>query len=309
MKTSPKTPGQSPIEDGGDAISVTAAIPAYNSERYLADAIQSVFDQTHPVDECLVIDDGSTDATAKIAQSFEGVRYVYQENGGEASARNRAIAEARGTHIAFLDSDDVWVPNKIELQLGCLSTRRDLGMVYTGVSVVDEVLRPMDELRAASGDIALRNTLLMEKPFMTGVGSSGLVPLDVARAIGFDERLGASADWAFACRVALLHPVEAVPSALVLYRQHGGDQVHHNLPAIEQAMRLVWSEIFHDRLLPKELRRGRRRAHANLYLSLAASYLKRGDRRKSARYLALAVFRRPDRVAAAIWRRYMGSTD
>ena len=289
----------------GNSFRVSAVIPAYNSESFLGTAIESVLGQTYPCFECVVVDDGSTDGTADIARPIPEVRYVRQDNAGDANARNRAIAEALGDYIAFLDADDIWMPDKIESQLTLFATRPSLGLVYTGVAVVDRDLRPLEELSPAPGHVALRNTLVVEKPYMTGVGSSGMVPVRVARAIGFDERLAASADWAFAVSIALRHPVDRVDRPLVLYRQHADSQVHRNLSAVEHDMQLVWSELFTDGSLHPRLRSLRRRAHANLYLSLAASYFKRGDHARFLTYLMRALARRPDRVASAFWRRYM----
>ena len=283
------------------------AIPAFNSELYLGDALQSVADQTFPFSECVVVDDGSEDATRDVAIAFPFVRYVRQANGGDANARNRAIREASGDFIAFLDADDVWLPEKLERQMKMFADDPALGMVYTGVRVVDSRLIGKDILLPAPADVALRNTLLVEKPYMTGVGSSGVVRTQVAREVGFDERLKASADWAFACWVALRYPVAPVDEPLVLYRQHKSSQVHLNLPAVEADMTLVWREIFRDPSLDPSLLACRRRARANLWLSLAASYHKKADRRGFLKYLGKAMLTRPDRVVAAFWRRYMGA--
>jgi glycosyltransferase involved in cell wall biosynthesis len=283
---------------------VTAAIPAYNASAYLGDAIRSVQAQTFACFECLVVDDGSTDETAEIARSFEGVRCFTQVNGGDANARNRAISEATGEYIAFLDADDVWKPEKIERQLQMFQADPALAMVYTGVEVVDQHLNHLESLNPALGSAALRNTLVVEKPYMTGVGSTGLVRAPVARAIGFDPRLRASADWAFACHVALKHKVGAVQAPLILYRQHAESQVHRNLAAVERDMRLVWSEIFHHPDLDPQIKRLQKRALANLHLSLAASYFKNEERLNFIRHLGRALTLRPDRVVAALWRRY-----
>jgi len=286
--------------------SVTAAIPAYNAERYLAEAIESVRSQTYPCAECLVIDDGSTDGTAEVAHSIDGVKYIYQPNGGDASARNRAISEASSEFIAFLDSDDVWLSNKVEAQIDLFDRRPGLGMVYSGVYEVDEALRTIDVQPAADGTVALRNTLIVEKPYMTGIGSTAVVPVDVALKVRFDERLRASSDWAFACRLAMSYPVEGIEEPLALYRQHGNPQVHKNLASIEEDMHLVWGEVFSDETLPAYLRKYRRRAAANLDLSLAASSHAVGAQRDFTRYLLRALARRPDRVVSAFWRRYLG---
>jgi glycosyltransferase involved in cell wall biosynthesis len=288
-----------------DRLRITAAIPVYNGEPFLAEAIESVLAQTFRPSEVLVIDDGSTDGSAAVARRYPEVRYVHQENRGDAGARNAAIEHAQGDYIAFLDADDVWKPRKLELQVERFLAVPDLGMVYTGVEVVKHDLRVVEVLRPAPGDVALKNTLLLEKPYMTGVGSSALLPLRVAKEVRFDERLRASADWAFACGVAARYPVDRVDEPLVQYRQHEGVQVHNNLVAVETDTELVWSEFFSGDLLPRDLKRRYRRGRANLQLSLAASHFKQGDRRAFAAHFATALSLRPDRVVAALWRRYM----
>lgn len=96
---------------------VSVIIPAYNAEKYLAETIESALAQTLQEIEVIVVDDGSKDGTAQIAQSFPRVRYAYQANAGVSSARNHAAALATGEFIAFLDSDDLWHPDKLRQQV------------------------------------------------------------------------------------------------------------------------------------------------------------------------------------------------
>jgi len=99
---------------------VSIIVPIYNTEDYLAEAIESVLAQTHHHWELLLIDDGSTDRSAEICQKFlerdNRIQYHYKENGGQASARNLGIKKSNGVWIAFLDSDDIWLPNKLDDQ-------------------------------------------------------------------------------------------------------------------------------------------------------------------------------------------------
>ncbi|WP_218092952.1 glycosyltransferase [Paenibacillus solanacearum] len=89
-------------------------IPTYNRDQYIGRAIESVLKQTYKDFEVIVVDDGSTDNTAKVVQSYDArVRYVYQKNSGPSEARNTGIRFAKGTYIAFLDSDDAFLPNKL----------------------------------------------------------------------------------------------------------------------------------------------------------------------------------------------------
>ncbi len=96
---------------------ISAVIPAYNAEDFLSRAIESVLAQTLPVAELIVVDDGSTDATSRVAEGFGGpVRCIRQSNQGVSAARNCGIRQARGDWIAFLDADDEWLPHKNQMQ-------------------------------------------------------------------------------------------------------------------------------------------------------------------------------------------------
>src|SRR4029453_3623619 len=96
---------------------VSVIIPAYNAEAFLARAIRSVEAQSFRDFEIVVIDDGSTDGTADVAQGFSSVRYVLGSHGGEAAARNRGLEEARSELVAFVDADDEWLPEKLARQV------------------------------------------------------------------------------------------------------------------------------------------------------------------------------------------------
>ncbi len=96
---------------------VSVILPVYNGERYLAEAIESVLSQSYQSFELIVIDDGSTDRSREIAQSFPLIKYVFQANRGVAAARNRGIEISRGEFLTFLDADDLWLPEKLALQM------------------------------------------------------------------------------------------------------------------------------------------------------------------------------------------------
>ena len=113
-------------------IKISVAIPAYNSAAYLQEALDSVLVQTFPAHEIVVVDDGSTDSTPEIARSYgDKIRYIRQENQGSAAARNTAIRAATGEWIAFLDSDDVMLPEKLQQQAAVLEANPHLDVVYS----------------------------------------------------------------------------------------------------------------------------------------------------------------------------------
>jgi len=117
---------------GNDLVSVV--IPAFNSERFLADAIASVHDQTYTNTEVIVVDDGSTDRTFEIADQISGVQVLQQPNGGIGAARNAGIQQCRGKLLAFLDSDDLWVPDKLERQILAAKEFSQIDMITGRVS-------------------------------------------------------------------------------------------------------------------------------------------------------------------------------
>lgn len=116
---------------------VSVIIPAYNAEDFLLEAIESIQKQKYSPLEIIIVDDGSTDGTGKLAAGFgEDVRYVYQYNRGTAAARNKGLAMARGAVIAFLDSDDLWPPYKLHTQVPRLVNKPTLDVVMGRVQYI-----------------------------------------------------------------------------------------------------------------------------------------------------------------------------
>jgi glycosyltransferase involved in cell wall biosynthesis len=125
------------MKDCRDLVSVI--IPTYNHASGCKKAIESVLSQTHANVEIVVVDDGSKDNTRDVISGMDDrVKYIYQINAGVSAARNKALEAATGNYIAFLDSDDVWLPWKLEAQLSLLRVFPDVGMVWTDMMAVDE---------------------------------------------------------------------------------------------------------------------------------------------------------------------------
>jgi teichuronic acid biosynthesis glycosyltransferase TuaG len=120
---------------------VSIIMPAYNAGRYVADSVRSVLAQTYAGWELLVVDDGSTDDTAEVVGRFVAddprVRCLKRPNGGQAAARNTGLGEARGDLVAFLDSDDLWLPGKLEAQLAVMD-KAGADLVYTDGYIFSE---------------------------------------------------------------------------------------------------------------------------------------------------------------------------
>ena len=103
-----------------NSVLISVIIPVYNGEKYVKDAIESIFNQSYKSIEIIVIDDGSIDNTASIVSRFPEVIYFFQENQGVASARNKGLSLAKGEYIAFLDADDTYLIDKLKIQMNYL---------------------------------------------------------------------------------------------------------------------------------------------------------------------------------------------
>ena len=116
----------------------SVVIPAFEAERYIGEAIESVRAQTYPAAETIVVDDGSADRTAEIAAAFDGVTVIVQENSGPSAARNRGFAACSGEIVAFHDSDDAMTPDKLEVQVGHLLDNPGVGCVLAEQELIVE---------------------------------------------------------------------------------------------------------------------------------------------------------------------------
>ena len=119
---------------------VSVIIPAYNAEKFIGEAIESVLNQTYKNIEIIVVDDGSKDNTYHIVKQNFGnqVKLIRKKNGGVSSARNMGVKNAEGEFIAYLDADDYWLPQKLEIQLRCFEKFPECGLCYTDAYINGE---------------------------------------------------------------------------------------------------------------------------------------------------------------------------
>jgi glycosyltransferase involved in cell wall biosynthesis len=197
---------------------VSVVIPSYNYGRYVTEAVDSALGQTYRDLEVIVVDDGSTDDTReRLAPYGDRIRYIYQENRGLPGARNTAIRASRGEWIALLDADDLWHPEKTEVQLRAARAHGPCAVI--GSTPVDgampEHLPPDPEVRR----LGLRDFLLAT-PFGT---TSALIRRDCFDEVGlFDERLRAVEDRDMWLRIAARLPIAHAMLPCWWYRRHDG---------------------------------------------------------------------------------------
>jgi len=201
---------------------VSVIIPAFNAAEYIKEAVESVFNQTYKDIEVIVVDDGSTDNTRTIVNSYGAkVIYIYQQNQGHAIARNTGLKKAAGQYYAFLDADDYWLPGKIAKQVQILKENPDSGIVHCDIKKVDleghEVKKSPKIKRYIEGEIF--------PYFLTRKGhiatSSALFKKECIERYGLlneSVRDWGSEDREFWLRMCKHYKVEYIDEPLVVYR-------------------------------------------------------------------------------------------
>lgn len=202
---------------------VTIIIPTYNRSSLVQETIDSVLGQTYQDFELIVVDDGSTDQTQQVLQERYGsmIRYIFQENQGESAARNHGISLAQGELIAFLDSDDLWLPQKLERQVGIMEADGHLGLVSTHADWINYAglrLKRSPHGTGQKGDHLSWDELVLDN-IVAGGGSSALVRRSVLDVTGgFDKQIRFGEEWDLWLRICAIAKLYQIQEPLVLYR-------------------------------------------------------------------------------------------
>jgi len=202
---------------------ISTIIPTFNRCEFLMEAVRSVLNQTDENLEIIVVDDGSTDDTQKnLAPLFNRIKYVYQENKGPASARNRGIYESRGELIAFLDSDDLWMPEKLKKQRQLFEKDSSLMIAHTDEIWLRNGVRvnQMKKHKKAGGDIFERSLdLCLVSP------SAVMMRRMIFDAVGlWDDNLPFAEDYDLWLRILSRYPIGFIPEPLTIKRGGHPDQ-------------------------------------------------------------------------------------
>ena len=202
---------------------VSIVIASYNMAQYLPLAVKSVLDQTYRNIEVLIVDDGSSDGTCNVVLPYLNdplVRYLFQENKGQAAAKNYGMRESRGEYIAFLDADDLWAPDKLEAQIPLFLTSKAVGVVYSRVLYIDEAGK---ELQVAdnelfrgrvSGPLLIRNFI--------GFGTSVVKKECFDCLGGFNEDLRMGIDYELWLKLSTQYEFDYIDRPLLYYRLWAG---------------------------------------------------------------------------------------
>lgn len=204
---------------------MTVVIPTYNRAGFIAEALQSCVDQGIPI-EIIVVDDGSTDDTSDVVQNFgHTVTYIRQQNRREGAARNAGIARASAPLVAFLDSDDAFLPGKLLRDLEAFARRPDAGLIFSRATFVNEHGRTLHV--APTRPPVEQGVLGLVRHNYVPL-STAAVPLAVLHEVGaFSEEpsISGSYDWHLWVRIAARHPIIFVPERGAKIRSHSGNMM------------------------------------------------------------------------------------
>lgn len=276
---------------------VSVIIPNYNYADYLDKTIESVFAQTHKNLEVIVVDDGSSDHSLKVLAKYQDkIKIIQQENQGVSAARNHGATVSSGDYLAFLDADDLWMPEKLEKQINVIVNDK-VGFVHVGTqefeSRTGNILHVYD--KGFSGKLQPDIFVAQQSGNWVIAGGSGMmIPRSVFEMVGgFDARLSTSADWDFFFRVATRYEVAFINDVLLQYRIHNSN-MHSNVERMEREMMICYEKVFEE--ADDSWLAVRPAAYGHLHKVLAGSYFHGGKGREFLRHGLLSLWLDPANI-------------
>lgn len=265
---------------------VSIIIPTYNRGWILKEAINSVLAQDFTDFELIVVNDGSTDKTQDILNTYnEDIRALRQNNQGVSAARNAGIASALGRFIAFLDSDDLWLPKKLSTQIDFFKSNRDALICQTDEIWIRNGVRvnPKKRHKKFSGDLFKRSlSLCLISP------SAVMIKRSLFEEVGvFDETLPACEDYDLWLRISCRYPVHLIKTPLIIKRGGHDDQLS-SASGLDRFRIEALKKIIESNLLSKEQYSAAAKVLKQKCAIYANGCLKRGRRDKALYYETLA---------------------
>lgn len=272
---------------------VSVIIPAYNQAVYVGKAIQSVLDQTYQNLECIVVDDGSKDRTYKIVNEFEDRRilYIRQLNQGLSAARNTGLTISSGEYISFLDSDDLFTPDKLTKLVEVLEKNPGTALAAGSAYLIDHNDQPIP--RQFSSSLPEDSSrLLLGNPLHVG---SVLLRREWQEKVGlFDTNLKSYEDWDFWLRLALVGgKMQSIKDIVSYYRFHTA-QMTRNRSQMTHASFSVLEKTFSCENLPAEWAALKEKAYSQGFLRAAANDFVSSEFTQAKNNLSKAFQKNPD---------------
>jgi glycosyltransferase involved in cell wall biosynthesis len=261
---------------------VSVVIPTFNREKFITKALDSVMDQTYQDYEVVVMDDGSKDNTREIVENYgKKVSYFYQENRGIASARNEAIKRSSGDYIAFLDSDDYWVREKLETQIDLFDKHPEYGMVASCCSSIRLDGSFREKNRPGKSGWVLRD--LFNKNFIRT--SSALIKKECLSRVGlFDEDFRECEEYDLWLRIAAMYPIGFINDSLAVYVDNAEGISTDSLAGRLFRLKVLEKEYLAKKIPPKMYNK----RISNTCHYIGRHYITRGDTENGRIYLKKA---------------------
>ncbi|HQW39555.1 MAG: glycosyltransferase [Flavobacteriales bacterium] len=272
---------------------ISVIIPAYNAERWIAEAVRSVQAQTEQSWELILVNDGSTDDTSTIARGIDDprIKVIDKSNAGVSAARNTGLDNASGTYIAFLDADDAMLsPDSLRVKMNAIRAAK-VDWVYSDIWQCDAEMRPVLRETGTDGDV-VRKILSGRGIGIPGISSNIMAHRNCFDAgIRFDVNLSNSADQDIALSLASAHTYTRVPEALNGYRVLSGS-MSRNIALYQKDHLYLFAKAERNGLLKD--RDFLRYAYANAYWAIGGSWWKKaGKPAKAIPWFVKALIRRP----------------
>lgn len=219
---------------------VTVILPVFNGARFLSQALHSIMQQDYTPVEIIVVDDGSTDDTANIAAYRSDVRYFYQKNQGNATAKNLGIVHATYPFVAFLDADDLWTPHKLTAQVAHLQANPELGFVLCHASPLLEEMTPWPkhlnrDYWQSNPPLYAPSALLAHRHIFDQVG-----------LFGAEFQRANDSDWFLRARSSRV-PMAVTPDVLVYKRIHADNLTHEVAPITTELLHALRAKVARQR--------------------------------------------------------------
>ncbi len=280
---------------------VSVIIPTYNYGHFIKEAIKSVLSQSFSDLEVIVVDDGSTDGTKNVISTFNDSRisYIFQNNGGLSSARNNGLINSSGEYIGFLDADDLWMPEKLELQLSIFKKKQNVGLVYTGYEVIDYsgTCIATRNVHKIEGDLISQ---LILGNIVSGSATTSLVRRKCYETVGlFDSTLKSCEDWDMWLRIALIAEFDYIDQPLAKIRLHGGNMTC-DPRCMENGLFSVVEKFYSEDNLSSELKLLKPMALVRAHRDSANFYFRSGQVKDAFAHLITAV-----RIVPTWWEGYV----
>jgi len=261
---------------------VSIITPTYNQAPFLRDTIESVLEQDYPHVEHIILDDGSTDETAKILSEYTGrVVWESQPNMGQTPTINKGWQRCRGEILTWLNSDDTFLPGALTKAVEYLRQRPDVGVVFGDTLFTEEDGTPIERSVTRDAFDYQKFVLQCDNPIAQ---PSAFIRRSVIDDVGLlDPHYYYFMDWDFWLRAGARHPIEYVTETFSTYRLHADSKTMAQAGRAAPELERMYKKYFALDYVPAEIQQHKNRAMANMYFTSGGYYINGNDRKSAAR--------------------------